>query len=165
MRSSDAFIRWANGPSGLGREARWSQRLSQAFTRANSSLDRGKKVKKLWIPFCVWALCLLLSACGGGEQSPEAQQTTQAAEGTKSILAVAVATAPMGSGLYGYAATTAFPTASTRSTNYWVDVLFATTATPGAPTSSVWPASAVPAYPSNRWDVLPVNLGDRKSVV
>ncbi|GAB3970766.1 hypothetical protein GCM10029978_044720 [Actinoallomurus acanthiterrae] len=56
-----------------------------------------------------------------------------------------------GNGVYAYGATSAFPTGTYQSTNYWVDVVF-------APRFSLWDDTAVPAVQSNP-DTQPITLG------
>ncbi|MEV0595084.1 DUF4082 domain-containing protein [Nonomuraea cavernae] len=57
-----------------------------------------------------------------------------------------------GNGVYRYGAASGFPTNTYRSSNYWVDVVFAPT--------SIWPSTAVPAVESAT-DARPVVLGVR----
>ena len=71
-----------------------------------------------------------------------------------------------GNGVYVYGAS-AFPTNAFRSTNYWVDVVFTSTATPGTPTPtptpiaaavSIWSADTIPGV-SNQDDSSAIELG------
>ncbi|MET7460681.1 DUF4082 domain-containing protein [Nonomuraea sp. NPDC005501] len=58
-----------------------------------------------------------------------------------------------GNGVYTYGATSAFPSSTFQSTNYWVDVVF-------TPASSLWDQSATPAVASHS-DTQAVTLGVR----
>ena len=116
----------------------------------------------------VFAACLWLSACGGGERSANVQPLV--ADGRATALAADAREGtpretPSGNGLIGYAAGTAFPASSTTATNHWVDVVFSTSPmgsrSTGARPTSIWPASAVPALPSHPTDTASVNLGVR----
>ncbi|MEU8246000.1 DUF4082 domain-containing protein [Nonomuraea sp. NPDC048916] len=60
--------------------------------------------------------------------------------------------ASAGNGVYRYGSSSGFPTSTYRSSNYWVDVVFAPT--------SIWPSTAVPAVESGT-DARPVVLGVR----
>ena len=76
-----------------------------------------------------------------------------------------------GNGVYAYAASSTFPASSYRSTNYWVDVVFSTTAssdttpptvtgtTPGSGATGVAAASTVSATFSEPLDPATVNAG------
>ena len=89
-----------------------------------------------------------------------------------------------GNGVYGYGASSNFPTGSYNASNYWVDVVFSTTIlptptptnspTPGTPTATptftptavpqtcpctLWPSSAAPTNPSNTGDSSSVEVG------
>ncbi len=124
------------------------------------------------------ALVCLLSACGGGsgggrDVAVDASQAASAglahvlaapsgsrANSPATSLTNAGASAPTGNGVYAYGPTTAFPYMSNRSTNYWVDVLFAPA--PAQVTAySLWPASAKPVVPTNDWGTASVNVGMR----
>ena len=104
--------------------------------------------------------CVILSACGGGGAGDDAVSARQDADesGTKRILAAVPGVSVTRNGLYRYASTNSFPTSSTRSTNYWVDVVFSSTL-PRVDAATIWPSSAVPVFASNRWDTSSVNLG------
>jgi Domain of unknown function (DUF4082) len=107
------------------------------------------------------AVCLLLSACGGGaDVASDTREPAVAAKGRSFALASGTSTAaPTGNGVYAYGPTTAFPYMSNRATNYWVDVVFTPTL-PQAP-SSLWSAAAAPVVPTNDWGPQSVNLGVR----
>ena len=61
-------------------------------------------------------------------------------------------TAPSGAnGVYKYTSTSAFPTSSYQSTNYWVDVVFTPQSCPTA--SIICTENLKPGNPSNEWDI------------
>ncbi|MFC7381539.1 DUF4082 domain-containing protein [Sphaerisporangium rhizosphaerae] len=74
--------------------------------------------------------------------------TTQHANGPLVALADGV---QGGNGVYGYSATSAFPSSTYQSANYWVDVVF-------VPAKSLWAPTATPAVANNP-DSRPVVLG------
>jgi hypothetical protein len=110
----------------------------------------------------VAALSVMLSAFGGSDEAPGNLRLPAQASRPQALAAAdaAPAAAPVGNGLYAYGPTTAFPHQSTRSTNYWVDVIFKPSL---AQTKAyrIWPATAKPVVPTNDWGPRSVNLGLR----
>lgn len=115
---------------------------------------------------CTLFVAAGLTACGGGGEDSESEtrgagaSQTAGQPGTARIQAVQITAAPTGNGLYQYAAVPTYPAASTRATNYWVDVMFTRTLPQTTPLS-LWSAAARPVFDSNRWDTQAVNLGVR----
>jgi Domain of unknown function (DUF4082)/Bacterial Ig-like domain/Bacterial Ig domain len=76
------------------------------------------------------------------------------ADGLSSAVVNGPLTALANGGVYTYSSSSAFPTSSYNSTNYWVDVVFSPAACP----CSIWPASSQPVQASSS-DTSSVNLG------
>lgn len=81
------------------------------------------------LPFIVRAaaLCLLLSACGGGaDRAADARAPAVATTARSQTLSAAASeAAPTGNCVYAWGTSTiAFPSDSNRASNYWVDVVF-----------------------------------------
>ena len=120
-------------------------------------------MKRLLVLARTAAVCLLLSACGGGaDVAPDTRGPAVAATARSHALAAAASiAAPTGNGVYAWGTSTiAFPSASNRASNYWVDVVFKTTLAQTT-SSSLWSASAAPLVPTNDWGTTPVTLGVR----
>ena len=67
-------------------------------------------------------------------------------------------TVPANGGVYAYGSSSAFPSSSYKGSNYWVDVVYTATPSPGQCPCSIWSASAQPAVASAN-DGNAVNLG------